>query len=440
MKNTNNKSFLLFFVIFLTSFLLWFIVSLEVTKKSNKWMLKIQIEDEKIWVDDTLNLQKFWNVYGYIKGESYDIEEIKKEDLVDWAVKWLVDWLWDKFSEYFSKEENQRFNDNLSGDFEGIWAVVELHPLWVKIDRIIKWSPAKKFWLISWDILIEANEKELEWLTITEAVWFIKWKAWTEVDLKILRVWETGILEKKVIRDKIKIPSISSEDFWDIGYISINMFWENTSEEFNDELENFKEKEWLIIDLRDNWGWYLMSAVEILSNFIEPWKKLVITKDKSLFWNKSFSSFDYWELYEWKIVVLINENSASASEITAWALSDYNKAILVWKKSYWKGSVQKTYDLWDWSMVKLTVSKWFTPNDKNIDKEWIEADIEIDFEKQDYDLEECIKNWICEESTTIYDFKPYDRQLEEAKKVLNKFIELDAYQLTIEKLNEKIWE
>ena len=208
------------------------------------------------------------------------------------------------------------------------------------------------------------------------------------------------------------------------------MFWEDTAREFKKTLDKNINSEWLIIDLRDNWWWYLQSAVSILSNLVEDDKTLVVTKYKDLFSNISYPSINEGNIYKGKIVVLINENSASASEITAWALKDYNKAILVWQKSYWKGSVQKPFNLTDWSMLKLTIAKWFTPNDVNIDHEWILPDINVNFKKEDYTPEE----W------KEIDFVPYDRQLEVAKEVLNVFIENNAYKLSIEKyldLNEE---
>jgi len=360
-------------------------------------------------------MTKFWEVYKLIKQYNYNTEWINKKELVDSSIKWLVEWLWDKHSEFLTAEETQKFNDVLSWDFEWIWAVVEKNELWVIIERIIKWSPAKNFWLQSWDIIIKANETKLEWMDLYDAVDKIKWKAWTKVMLEILRQWETEVLKIEVIRDKIKIPSVESKmlEDWKTWYIALNMFWENTAVDFRKELELYLNTEGLIIDLRDNWGGYLQSAVTILSNFIEEDKNLVTTKYKDIFSNVSYPSINEYPIYKWKIVVLINENSASASEITAWALKDYNKWILVWKKSYWKWSVQKPFDLSDGSMLKLTIAKWFTPNDINIDKEGILPDIEIDFEKEDFE-------------------KAYDRQLEEAKKVLKIFIEKQANRLSID--------
>lgn len=369
--------------------------------------------------ENELNLDAFWNVYSIIKEEYYSKDTIKKEELVEWAIKWIVDSLWDKHSEYMTKEETTRFNEALSWDFEWIWAVVEKSPLWVSIERIIKWSPAKNYWLLQGDIIIKANWIELQDLDLYEAVKNIKWPAWTIVALEILRSWESDILKIEVTRDKIKIPSVEYKNIenTNMWYISINMFWDDTDIEFEKALEELKDTDGIIIDLRDNWGWYLQKAVSILSTLVENGENLVFTKYKKLFQNYVYKSINDWNIYEWKIVVLINWNSASASEITAWALRDHNKAILVWEKSYWKGSVQQPFDMDNWWLLKLTIAHWYTPNDINIDEEWISPDIEVNFEKEDYENQ-------------------YDRQLEVAKEVLKKFINLWSLQLTIDDFNK----
>ena len=427
-KNKNKVSFSIFLTSVLTFFALWVFLAEPIT---NLYVKNIKKSDINIFNSEKkdLDLTKFFEVYELLKQKYYSLDWIKKTDLVDWAISWMVNAIWDKHSEFMNSKVSKSFNEALSWDFEWIWAVVEISPIWVKIDRILKWSPAKKYWLLKNDIITEANWNKLEWLNIGEAVEKIKWPAGTEVILKILRIWEKDILEKKVTRAKIKIPTVETkqfEEYKDIGYIALNMYWETSSEEFKKALESMKNKSWIIIDLRDNGGWYLTSAVEILSNFIENWKELVSVKWKSISDNTSYKSAGLWNKYLWKIVILINWNSASASEITAWALKDYNKAILVWTKSYWKWSVQEPYGFDDWSQVKFTVAKWFTPNWINIDKDWIEPDIKVEFEKQDYTP----KEWDEE------NFEFYDRQLEEAKKVLDSFIKL----WEIKKVLTKFWQ
>ncbi|NVP17966.1 S41 family peptidase [Candidatus Gracilibacteria bacterium] len=372
-----------------------------------------------IYLDsNTLNLTKYWSVYDIIKREYFDNNTINNNDLLEKSIYGLVEGLGDRHSSYLNKEENQSFNESLSGDFEGIGAVVEVHPLGVNIDRIIKGSPAKNYDLRTGDILISANGEKLEGLNLFEAVEKIKGPAGSKVVLEILREGEESIIEKEVVREKIKIPSVDIE-FLDgeIAYISLNMFGDDTSSEFRKALDSARDTKGLIIDLRDNGGGYLISAVEILSEFIDNGENIVVTKYKDEKNNQYYKSINSGEIYNGKIVVLINENSASASEITAGALKDYQKAIIVGKKSYGKGSVQEPFDLGDGSMLKLTVAKWFTPKGINIDDEGILPDIEIDFLEEDY-------------------INKYDRQKEESKKILKLFIEKKALNLTIDTYKE----
>lgn len=439
-KDKNKIGFNIFLTSILTFFLLWVFWSEYIT---NLYVKNIKKSDINVFYntkEEDLDLSKFWDTYSLLKEKYYNLDWIKKSDLVDWAISWLVNAIWDKHSEFMNTKEAKNFNEALNWDFEWIWAVVDKIPLWIRIDRILKGSPAKKYWLKKWDIIVEANSIQLEDLNIIDAVDKIKWPAWTEVLLKILRPWEKGLIEKNVVRAKIKIPTVETKDFEkdsDIWYISLNIYWENSAWEFEKALNLFKDKKWIIIDLRDNGGWFLQSAVQILSNFIESWEKLVQVKGKQLLNNISYSSVNSGGVYDWKIVVIINGNSASASEITAWALKDYNKAILIWTKTYWKGSVQEPFVFNDWSQIKFTIAKWFTPNWVNIDENWIDPDILVDFEKQDYDLEECKKVKRCSQDLTLENFELYDRQIEEAKKVLRNFIEFGSANIAISKFLEK---
>ncbi len=395
------------------------------------------------WEQKDLNLEKFWQIYSTIKKDYYDIEWVKRVDLIDGISKWLVKALWDKHSEYMTVKENEDFSKMLSGDFEWIGAVVDKLDFGVKIERILKWSPAEKFGLLKDDIIIEANKEELQDLNLFDAVAKIKGPAGTKVLLKILRSWEKEALEISVTRDKIKIPSIEEKYFEEenLWYIALNMFGEQTSTEFKKALKNIEEKkpDWIIIDLRNNGGGYLISAVEILSEFIKNWELLVTTKYKNRLFNEVYNSANFGGTFDKKIVIIVNGSSASASEITAWALREYNKAIIVGEKSYGKGSVQKPFILDDGSMLKLTIAKWFTPHNKNIDKEWIAPDIEVKIKKQDYNLEECKKQWVCKKELEQKDFEIYDRQLEEAKTILKNFIKKGVLQVVIDEENERLW-
>ena len=436
----NLLVFLTFCLIF---FLLWLFSSDNIRnfcfKNICNWSIEASpIKEKVLWRND-LDLRKFWKVYDLLKDKYYSSENIDKKALIDGAISGLVKAVWDKHGEFLTKDEANKFNDILSWDFEWIWAVVEKVDFWVRIERVLKGSPAKKFWLFSNDIILEANGDKLEDLDLYSALEKIKWPAWTKVMLKIVRTWEKDFLNIEVTREKINIPSVYYKVFEkeNIAYISLNLFWKNTSFDFEKALIELEYTDGLIIDLRDNWWWYLDSAVEILSNFIENGKIIVTTKYKDSFKDVIYKSSNLWEIYDKKIVILINENSASASEIVAWALSDHSKAILVWKKTHWKWSVQEPFYMDDGSLLKVTIAKWFTPKWKNIDKEWIKPDIEVDIKKEDYDLSECKKLWICNENVTSDSFEFYDRQLEEAKKILIEFYKIWALKLTVDNYMRK---
>ena len=404
------------FIVFLTSFLLWAIAATIGAEFINTNLWKTQ-DSDAIQQNQELNLEEFWGVYQIVKEEYFSNEEIQKEELVSGAIEGMVEALGDRHSEFMNPEVTERFEEALTWDFEGIGAVVEKVALWIQIERILKGSPAKKYDVRAGDIIIKADEYELEKMELYDGVEKIKWPAGSTVLLTILRPWEEKILEISVVRDKIHIPSIEEEYYEEenIAYIAVNLYGESTAEEFRKALENVKQSqvEGLIIDVRDNGGGYLQSAVEILSEFIPTWETLVKTRYQDSYFDQVYSSQNDGSIYDKKIVVLVNGNSASAAEITAWALREYDKAILVWEKSYGKGSVQQPFELPSGSLLKLTVAKWFTPLGANIDEEGITPDIEVKFLEEDYE-------------------NKYDRQLEEAKELLQIYIEKQTIGLAIE--------
>ena len=238
------------------------------------------------------------------------------------------------------------------------------------------------------------------------------------MELEILRSGEKGTITKTITRGKITVPSVDGKLLDNkVGYIALTMFGEKTEEEFLKKYIELKKQgaNSLIIDLRDNGGGYLETAVGILSQFVEKGKILVTTKENNAYMNQSYFSHGDKDA-NFPIVILVNGNSASASEITAGALKDYKLAILVGEKTYGKGSVQQPFQLSNGSEMKITVAKWFTPLDHGIDKIGITPDIEVSFKKEDYE-------------------KAYDRQLEEAKKIIELY-KKDGHDKTIEEYTE----
>lgn len=348
---------------------------------------------------DVSDLGLFKEAYGVLNDHYYGFDTVSKNDLVSGMIKGMVDSLGDKHSEYFDIEETKKFNESISGDFEGIGAVVDKSEFGVSVRQILAGSPAKEAGVLNGDIITKAGGEKLEGLELMPAIEKIRGPAGTVVELEILRAGESAAIVKKVTRRKITVPSVEGKmiEGTKTAHIVVSLFGEKTAFEFLKTYSELKDQgaDSLILDLRDNGGGLLETAVNILSNFVERDKLLVTTKEKNPFMNRSYFSYGPGDIAI-PVVLLVNENSASASEITAGALKDYKKALIVGTKTYGKGSVQQPFGLSDGSEMKITVAKWYTPLDHGIDKVGIEPDVEVKFEKEDFE-------------------KRYDRQLEEAK-------------------------
>ncbi len=424
-EEKKSRVFLYIFVTFLTSFAFWmFFWNSFSQSQSNAGIVENSQNFLTKRFGDELPIKKLEEVSKIIKENFYSYDWVKKQDIEDGIVRGYVQSLGDKHTEFMNNEEKKQFDEMLSWDFEWIWAIVEKHELGVSIERIISGSPAKKSDVRTGDIITKVDGVSIEGFSVYDAVAKIKWPANTQVKLTILRQGEWDFIEKTITREKIKIPSVDSHivEGTKLGYIVVNIFWEETALDFNKALDDMiaKKTDWIIIDLRDNGGWFLQSAVEMLSRFVENNTLVVETKFRNPLNTKKYYSINDGNIYKGKIVVLVNGNSASASEITSWALRDYNKAVIVWEKTYGKWSVQEPFDLSDGSLLKVTIAQWYTPKGHMIDKQGIIPDIEVTFKKEDFE-------------------KHYDRQLEEAKKVLTEFIKTGALQLTIDNIKKQLW-
>lgn len=344
----------------------------------------------------------FMDVYKTLVDWHYSKDEFDKAKLIEWAISWIADSTGDKFTTYFPPVENQNFMDDLNWSFEWIWAYVDMEkPGELKIVSPISWSPAEKSWLKWWDIIYKVWEVELTpEMSLTEVVSYIKWPAWTKVMLYIKR-WKEK-LEIEVTREKIIIKDVEWEK---IGrytyYIKLKMFWDQVTNQFIEELTKISEDKYInkiIIDVRNNPGWFLSSVTDILSYFVPKGENTAVVK--YLNWSKNYVSTweDLVDLSKYKLVLLQNSWSASASEILVWTIKDYYpEATIIWEKSYGKWSVQTIKSYYDWSSLKYTIARWYTWKTQTwIDHIWISPDIELELD------EERFKNW-------------YDNQLEKAK-------------------------
>lgn len=376
---------------------------------------------------DVFDSQKIQEAKKLIEKEYYHFSEKSKEDIENGVITGIVWSLWDKHSEYFSQKNAKEFSDTLRWDFEGIGAVIGEHKKWIIIKKIIDNSPAQKSWLKNNDILLRVNNENLVWLTSSEAVEKIRWPKWSSITLVYLRWDDLKEYSVTTLRDTVLVPSIHTEVFSGTGYsgsiwyIEVWYFWEHTHDDFVHAVQDMYST-WakgIILDFRNNPGGYLDSAVDILSLFLEDRSVAVITRDNDPRKNQTyFTKKSPQTNTKIPLVILVNELSASASEIFAGALQDHERAIILWQKTYGKWSVQVPFNMSDGSILKLTVGRWFTPKNRWIDHIGITPDVSVFFKEED------IKNM-------------YDRQLKSAQTIMQMILsEGDDYTKTIKKAQD----
>ena len=311
-------------------------------------------------------------------------KEIDQDKLIDGAVSGLVASIGDKHTSYFTPDEAKNFKESLSDSYYGIGAIIfKTKDNEITIKRVFEDSPADKAGVQKGDIILSIDDKSVEGMEVDEVASTLKSNKSSKAVLKVKRNNEEISIE--IIKSTVPLKSVSSEMLDNnVGYIIIDMFGESTYNEFTSALKGLEDQgmKSLIIDLRDNGGGYLSTVLYMASEFLPQDKVILQTKsdektEAKKYYSLSNSKKDY------KVVVLINENSASASEIMTAALKEQYGATIVGKKSYGKGTVQLTKDLSNGGMLKYTIEEWLTSDGNSINDKGIEPDVEIDL-TEDY--------------------------------------------------------
>lgn len=329
------------------------------------------LEDEA--VDKLDEIYNAVNIYYY--------EDFTKDDLEESLYKGLVEGLNDPYSVYYTKEEYEDMMVSTTGTYYGIGAGLSqnLDTMVVTITKVYRGTPAEEAGLKNGDIILSVEDLDATSMEVSELVQHIRGEAGTKVHMIIYRESTGETLEFEVERRHVELPSIEGEMLENgIGYIQITEFQSKTDEQFEEMYLDLKEQgmKGLIVDVRANPGGLLSSVVN-LCDFVLPEGLVVYVEDS--FGNKEEYISDQSSV-QIPMVVLIDENSASASEIFAGALKDYQYATLVGKTTYGKGIVQNIIPLSDGDALKLTTAKYFTPNGNYIHGEGIAPDVEVEYE------------------------------------------------------------
>lgn len=302
------------------------------------------------------------------------VDEVNTDSIVDITVNKILDNL-DPHSTYIPKENFQEVAESMKGDFVGIGVSFYTYKDTVTVIRPIEGGPSIKAGIKGGDRIVEANDTPIygEQWTNQDVVKQLKGEKGSKVKLKIFRPSTNQFLDFKIKRNDVPLKSVDAAYMLseDLGYVKVNRFAETTYKEFKTGLNLLINKgaTKLVLDLRDNPGGFLAMAEKIADEFLEDNKLILFTKNKKGRIDKTFAT-EKGDFEEGEIFVLINENSASASEVIAGALQDNDKGTIVGRRSYGKGLVQREMALGDGSAVRLTISRYYTPTGRSIQRSY----------------------------------------------------------------------
>ena len=312
---------------------------------------------------------------------NYD-DDLDANKLSDGAARGMVKAVGDDYTTFLDKEEAAEFNKSLNGEVSGIGAEIGVRNLQPTVLRVLDDSPAKKAGLKTGDIFVAVNGTSVAGETASGVADKVTGEAGTTVKLTMRRGSES--LDFSITRAQISDPSVRWSVSDDIGVLTISRFDDNTGSLARKAAKEFIDKgvKGVIIDLRNNGGGYLTAAQEVASLWLDSGKTVVTEKSRGQV-TETVKASGNPTLKGKKTIVLVNGSSASASEIVAGALKDYQAAILVGEKTFGKGTVQKVINLSDDRILKVTVARWYTPQDRNITKEGIQPNQTVKMSQDD---------------------------------------------------------
>jgi carboxyl-terminal processing protease len=322
-------------------------------------------------------LQTFTDVYSRIK-ENY-VEEVEDEELLEFAIRGMLSGL-DPHSSYLNEDEFNELKIGTEGEFGGLGIEVTMEDGFVKVVAPIDGTPAKQAGVEAGDLIVRLDDRPVKGMTLNDAVQIMRGEPGTKIKLTIVREGRDKPLQVTITRAVIEVQSVDSRMLDEnYGYLRVSHFQTNTQEALDKALRNLESEakdglSGMVLDLRNNPGGVLSAAVSVSDSFLDD-GLIVYTEGRVANSRLSYSARPGDALDGAPLVVLVNEGSASASEIVAGALQDHRRAVLMGTNTFGKGSVQSILPLEGGAAVKLTTAKYFTPSGRAIQEEGIEPDV-----------------------------------------------------------------
>ncbi len=362
--------------VFLLMIFALIVVTAGVTMIALTWGDEKVVEVVPQSINEREEFAKLYLAYDKLQNEYY--EEIDAESVVNGAINGMIDALGDPYSDYMNQEEASSFNDSISSSFQGIGAEIQELDGVITVVSPIKNSPAEKAGILPNDRILAVDGKDIQGYSASEAVLLIRGPKGTEVTLTVKR-GDNSSMEITIVRDDIPIETVYAEMLDNgIAHIIISSFSTNTYEELLEAIDEMEGQgmKGLVLDVRQNPGGLLGSAIDISTLFLEEGKTILQIEEKGITDKTNASGGKQVDV---PMAVVIDEGSASASEILAGALSESANIPLVGVNSFGKGTVQQVNDLPDGSNLKLTTAKWLTPNGNWIHEKGISPDFKVEY-------------------------------------------------------------
>ncbi len=333
-----------------------------------------------------IDFSLFWEVWDDLHRNYVDGGQLQDKDLFYGAIRGMVQSVGDPHTIFLTPEENEEFNQDLSGSFSGIGAEINIKNDYLTIVAPLPDSPAEKAGLVAGDVILAIDDQEAAGMSLDQGIKLIRGPEGSTVTLRVIHEGDAEPREVQIKRATIDIPTIEvSVDENGIAHIRLYTFNEDSGKKMMAAIQKLQTQsiKGLIIDVRNNPGGFLDEAVNIASLWIDEERLILKEVFTDAARNQEYRAIETFKAPKVPTIILVNEGSASASEILAGALQDYNLATVIGETTFGKGSVQTLSGLSDGSALKVTVAKWLTPNGRSIQDEGISPDIEVLMTRED---------------------------------------------------------
>lgn len=329
-------------------------------------------------------LDLFSDVLDTLKKEYVD--DVKQDEVIDSAINGMLQSL-DPYSSYMSPEAFQNMSRDTKGEFGGLGIEITMESGLVKIITPIEGTPADKAGVQAGDYIVKIEDKQVKGMTLLDAVKLMRGKVGTSLEITVRRPEVEGEIKFNITRAIIKIREVSAEVKNNIGYIRLRAFNEQSHNQLIKQLKKISNKkiDGYILDLRNNPGGLLSQAIKITETFLDG-GEIVSTRGRDKNDIRIFNAKKGDKINNKPLIVLINQGSASASEIVSGALKDHKRAILLGEKSFGKGSVQSIIPLKNRGGLRLTTAKYYLPSGESIHEKGVEPDITVKRNKNDFKI------------------------------------------------------